>query len=128
MPNPQWPSPLFGGGTLPDSVLTGAQRGTLVEGKVSSDVDSGPPQVRKVFTAIPETLSFDLNLDSDAKARELLTFHDTTLAMGSLPFDWELPEDPGNTVVFIFLARPELTFADLGPIWRARVQLRTVPA
>lgn len=128
MPLPQWPSPSFGGGTIPEGIPIGARRGVEDEGKIVSEFDVGLPHTRPRYTAVIETLDWiDDRYDTDAKVKELLAFHDATLKFGTLTFNWEVPETPVSLREFQFRARPTYAWIDKRQQWRITVALRILP-
>lgn len=134
MPTAQWPSPLFGGGNLPDFIPKGAKRGTPKEGKIVDDFEVGPPYSRPRSTAIVESLDFVLLLKTDALMRELRDFHDVTLNQGTDIFEWVLPEDPGtlpagpfNLRDFQFQKRPAYTWVEKPELWEVSISLIVRP-
>lgn len=75
---------------LPDDVLVEGYKEGLPKVTVRTQMDAGPPKVRRRQTAAVATLSFSLDLTREQVA--LLTeFHGTTLRGGSLSFEWRHP-------------------------------------
>jgi hypothetical protein len=63
---------------------------------------------------------------TDAQLDTLLSFHDTTLALGSLAFDWVDPRD-GSAAEFRFLEPPQ-TVGKIGPdLFKVTIALEELP-
>ena len=89
--------------TLPQAPLEGASR-VPVDGVLRVQPDTGPPISRRRYTAVPIVLdNWETILDGTQYAT-LMTFHDTTLQGGALPFDWRDPLD--NSIVEMRFMEP----------------------
>jgi hypothetical protein len=84
MPNPTWPS------SLPQYVFEQGYSEKLNDQTIESSVDSGPPKIRRRYTKQIRTFTVSMRLTPTQKAT-FETFWQTTLAGGSLPFDWVHP-------------------------------------
>lgn len=122
----QWPSPSFGGGTLPDRVPQNAKIAEEQPITATTQFDLGPPQKRLVGTGIIQALNFSLTLKTDAIVNALMTFHDTTCSNGILKFQWEMPNAHGTLRYMQFVERPIITWVE-ADIWTASVSLRVFP-
>src|SRR5262245_28329856 len=67
-------------------MFDGYQEG-MMDGRVRSRTDIGPPKVRRRTTTAIRPMQFQLTL-SDAQLTTLKSFVDTTLLNGSLPFSF----------------------------------------
>lgn len=102
-----WPA------TLPDTISWQGYARRLQDTRIRSNMDAGPPKVRSRYTA--GIIEQDLPVVWFTKAQWVLleAFYVSTLAQGTLPFEWTDPIS-GATVNFRFKAPP--TFgAMLGP-------------
>lgn len=63
-----------------------------------TDMSSGPAKVRRLFTAVPNDYSGSMIFDA-AQLVTFQTFFDTTIASGSLTFNFPNPFDFGATTV-----------------------------
>lgn len=87
---------------------SGYKEGMLGDPTVRSPMDNGPPKSRPRYSAVVKTFEGQISLLSSADVDTLFTFYDTTLAFGSLPFDWIHPRT-GAAVTFKFQERPAIT-------------------
>jgi hypothetical protein len=78
---PSWPS------TLPQSLEIASYAEAQQSAVVRTSMDTGPDFVRRRFTAVPTMVSGTMTL-TEAQWAVLMTFFNTTLRNGSLPFDW----------------------------------------
>ena len=81
MANPVWPS------TLPQAPLAASLSMKRQDATVRFQPDVGDPIVRNRYTAKARTYTFNM-IFSAAQLATFDTFFDTTLANGSLKFDW----------------------------------------
>ena len=77
-------------GTLPQNIEEGGFVFSLTDNKIRSKVDVGPAKQRQRFTAIVQPFQAMVTLDQ-TQWGTLQTFHDTTLAGGTLVFTWIHP-------------------------------------
>ncbi len=89
----------------------------LGDGAIQTAMDSGPPKMRRRFTAVPTAYTVALML-SNAQVDTLTSFWRDTLAMGSLKFDWKDPRS-GAAATFSFAktgqsSAPKIEAADVG--------------
>jgi hypothetical protein len=89
-----WPS------SLPVYVLEQGYAEKLPEQTIETQVDAGIAKVRRRYTAANRMFNITLQL-SNAQAETFETFYESTLAGGSLPFDWRHPRY-GTAVTFRF--------------------------
>jgi hypothetical protein len=117
-----WPA------TLPQSPFL-AVREARQPAVVRSAMDAGPPKVRRRYTAAVRNLDVAMFLDGTQKAT-FDTFFNTTLAEGSLPFDWTDPVS-GNTVSMRFREPAAWAQVRAGTVanrlWRADLPLEVLP-
>lgn len=113
-----WPS------TLPQIPSASGYRESPGEQSIRSNVDVGPPKLRRRTTAAFDRIScqFDLN---KTQADDLDTFYETTLQGGSDQWDWTHPRKL-TTRQFRFVGRPTLEY--VGPDdWIAHCELEVMP-
>jgi hypothetical protein len=79
-----WPS------TLPQALFLAGYSGTFPNVMIKSDMDAGPPKVRRRLTANIEPVMGKVIL-STAQLATFTTFFNDTLAGGSLRFSWTKP-------------------------------------
>ena len=117
-----WPA------SLPQSQFIGATDQDD-DSVLRTPMDSGPPTRRNRFTAITRSVRTPMTLDGTQKAT-FDTFYRTTIANGSLSFDWE---DPASlaTVSFAFKSPPVWTMLHLGTaagrFWSTSLDLEIQP-
>lgn len=70
-----------------------------------TQMDVGPPKVRRRYTAAVRSVEMPLELD-DAQTTTLHDFFTTTLKDGADLFDWKLPRT-GGAVTFRFVKPPK---------------------
>lgn len=99
--------------TLPQTVSWQGYARRLQDTRIRSTMDAGPPKLRSRMTV--GMVEQDLPIVWCTKAQWVLleTFYVTTLAQGTLPFDWTDPIS-GATVHFRFKAPPQFG-SMLGP-------------
>jgi hypothetical protein len=114
-----WPA------SLPQTLLQASYRETLPRTKLRTEMDAGPPKMRRRYTAAPRPIQGTQNLTTTQVA-DLKTFHNTTVAGGSLPFDWTDPIPGTGTVSFRFVSEPELVPVS-GSMYRASYEFEIMP-
>lgn len=94
---------------------------------IRSEVDSGPPIVRRRFTAAVRTLTIPMRF-TNAERATFDTFFNTTLAGGSLSFNWLDPVTDA-LVAMRFVEPPEFTGEDGGAFkyWTATFVMEILP-
>lgn len=118
MPNAVWPS------DLPQYVLQQGFSEQLGNAKIETQMEAGRPKTRRRYTAAPRQLSCVLACTAAQRA-SLITFYDTTLKSGSLPFDWV---DPVTQTTKSFLFRgPPIKWGIRGEAHLASFVLETIP-
>lgn len=120
---PSWP------GTLPDTQFIGLVDASEDE-RVQTQMDAGPPKIRKRFTAPVRNIQIPIIFTSAEKVI-LDTFWITTLSNGTLSFDWEDPVDD-STVTYEFVSRPQFKLAvghstAASRLWEGVLNLRIIP-
>lgn len=116
MANPGWPV------SLPVPLVQGVSytAGTNV---IRTQMDVGAPKLRRRFTAVPETVAFNLVL-TEAQVQVLQDFVEITLS-DVLPFDWiDFRKPNGTAVTYRFTKRPTFTpRSAAGNRWVAAIEL-----
>jgi hypothetical protein len=79
---------------LPDFVLENGYLERLPENKVETNMDAGKVKMRRRFTMNVRSFSFTIMM-TEAQAVIFEEFYETTLASGSLAFDWVHPRTRG---------------------------------
>jgi hypothetical protein len=118
MPNAVWP------GTLPQDVEIDGYEESFGAGKVRTQMDAGPAKQRPRFTAVVKPLTFTMHF-TRAQVAILETFHDDTLALGSLKFDFTHPRTL-VTKTFRFVSEPKPRPLS-GNVWIAQMQWEMMP-
>ena len=91
---------------------------------IRTQMEAGPDKVRRRYTAAPRPFRAMLSL-ATAQVATLDSFFVTTLAYGSLPFDWVHPRT-GSAGVFRF--KGPITYTRLGPdLWQAKFEMELLP-
>jgi hypothetical protein len=98
-----WPS------ALPNDPLKQAYEETFQDQTLRTKMDAGPDKVRRRFTAGARYFRMPLRLTKD-QVEIYLTFWETTLSAGSLPFDWTHPRTKG-AAEFMFMGPPKISDA-----------------
>jgi len=92
---------------------------------IRSQMEAGPPKVRRRFTAGVRNIECQLRL-TPAQVDTLDSFFDTTVAGGSLSFDWKHPRS-GAAVTLRFVEPPSYTPLTRGTLWQASLRLEILP-
>ena len=112
--------------TLPQSPLIEGYSETLANIVVRTDMDAGPPKVRKRFTSA--ALPFKMSMILTGEQMETLDeFFTDTCNGGATAFDWEHPRlgDSGDGS-FRFVGQPTVSVA--GPdLYRVEFQVEMLP-
>ena len=108
---------------LPQGMFIGLQD-ARVSSLVRSPTDAGIPKVRRRFTATLRVLSVPIVLTTSERTT-FDTFYISTLAEGSLPFDWTDPID-GSTVEYRFREPAEFRTISTN-LWSAVLSLEMLP-
>jgi hypothetical protein len=119
MPDPNWPA------TLPQRPLTEGYVNTFGEGSARTDMDAGPPKVRKRFTATVDKLQMSFLLDATQVAT-LRAFFATDCAYGAVPFVFADPVS-GASQRLAFSGRPSIS-ARSGTQFVASLELDWLPS
>lgn len=88
-----WPA------TLPQSFEPGGWNYAPQSGVIRTQMDTGYPKVRKRFTAFTNEHSGTMIMSKTLYEGDFLTFFETTIAHGSLSFDFPNQFDDGATTV-----------------------------
>lgn len=113
-----WPA------TLPQRPNADGFQEQKVDILLRSPMDAGPPKVRPLYRSAPTDLALPFILTTAQRAT-LETFYDTTLGLGTLPFDWIHPVTDA-AVSMMFTARPG--YSSFAPgYWLTMVQTRIWP-
>jgi hypothetical protein len=91
---------------LPDRFLVDGYREALPDTAIRTQMDAGPPKVRRRYTAGFRPTQGRIECTA-AQVATLETFYVTTCAGGSLPFDW-VNSRTGGTVSFQWRSSPLL--------------------
>lgn len=109
---------------LPPATEIDQYQEALPELALRSEMDAGPAKLRRRYSAGPSTWQGALQLSGEQTAT-LEAFWRTTLAGGSLAFDWVHPRT-GAAVAMRFLSPP--AFRHLaGPLWIADLRVEILP-
>lgn len=115
---PAWP------GSLPQKPLLEGLQEQAPTLTVRTQMDAGPPKIRKRFTAGIRLFSLLLSL-TKAQVETLDVFFVTTSNGGATPFDWTHPRTAAS-VTFRFVSPPAYhPLAD--DVWRAQLELEILP-
>lgn len=98
MPNSVWPA------SLPQYVLAAGYQEDVPDTAVRTAMETGPAKMRRRFTAAPRAIKCSVRLSLSQKDT-LDAFFESTLAGGTLPFDWEHPVSRAP-VTMRFTGRP----------------------
>lgn len=119
---PTWPA------SLPQSLNIGATR-KAEDGKLRSQPDTGPAKTRQRFTAVAVAYSGDMLLYGD-QMQTFKAFHNDTLAMGALRFDWTDPIDDSAAKVKIKSYEATVVGGSETPadrVWRLSLEVEVLP-
>lgn len=118
MSNPTWPP------SLPQYPNQDGFSEEQADNTIRTQFDAGTMKLRRRYTAAPIKFTMSFTLTA-AQKTTLETFFNTTLAGGSLPFDWVKPSD-NAAATFVF--RSPLKFSSYGPAnFIVVAELQTVP-
>ncbi len=112
-----WPS------TLPAYVLEDGYQETLNDQTVESQTDTGSVKIRRRYTKLIRTFDLTVRM-TEAQRATFETFWQTTLAGGSLTFDWVHPATRAATT-FRFRKPPPSYRSVGGTIVEVRFRLET---
>lgn len=84
MANPSWP------GTLPAYVLEQGYSEQVADQLLETQMDAGSAKTRRRYTRNNRVFTVEIAMD-ETQSQSFETFFDTTLAGGSLAFDWLHP-------------------------------------
>lgn len=125
MTSATWPS------TLPQELRLADMQESLPSAVVATDMDAGPPKVRRRFTAAPRPVTGSMVM-TRSQVRILDDFFTNVLAMGSLPFSWWFPRTK-RACSFIFKPNSPPRVRPLAPrdrsgteYWIVEIELQTV--
>ena len=109
--------------TLPTAV-EGNYRESPPDNLLRSSMDVGPDKVRQRSTAGPRPISWEM-LMTGAQTATFDTFYVTTLANGSLTFNFTMPRT-GNSAELRFSAPPSYNYLG-GDYWSVSMQMEILP-
>jgi hypothetical protein len=116
---PTWPA------SLPQFVEVGDYQESPPATKIRSPMDASPPKMRRRFTAGVRPLRVKIMLPTKAQVETLDSFHETTLAGGTLSFDWVHPRTQ-VAKTFRFVSEPR--YSPKSPEgWYAHLDLEVLP-
>ena len=97
------------------------------ETRLISDVDAGPPKVRRRFTAATEIFDFNWNCDEEQRAR-IEEFFQVDTEEGTAQFNFPDPRT-GTNVLCRFGEAPRYTMiaGGFGQRWRVRFTIEVLP-
>ena len=101
--------------TLPQVVLMNGYSEEPIDDTLRSEVDSGPPEARALFTGLMCKKMLPLLVTSAQKVT-LRDFYDTTLNRGSLRFEWSSYHTGNVTKEHFFNSKPQFSVAS-GTLW-----------
>lgn len=107
MANPIWPT------SLPQEPLREGYTETGPDALLRTEMESGPPIVRRRFTAATQGRQVVYRM-SDAQWATFKTFFDTTISGGALRFDWP---DAGNDTTVEARIKPPYQRTVIGGGW-----------
>lgn len=111
-------------GTLPQAPDWSGYQETSPNVAIRTQMDAGPPKLRRRFTAGIRPFSMQFLL-TQAQVATLDTFYQTTLTGGTEAFDWTHPRT-GAAASFRFVSPPQ--YSALGPnVYRATCQMEVLP-
>lgn len=116
---PTWP------GTLPQSPDADGYTESPPDVLLRTQMDAGPPKVRRRSTAGPRSVGMRMTLSLD-QVQTLDDFFWTTCQAGALPFDWVHPRT-GNAATFRWRSPPRYEGSGSDEAWRATLDLEIVP-
>lgn len=112
-------------GTLPQYVLEAGYQETLEDQTVESQMDTGPAKVRRRFTNSVRRFQVTIQCD-EVQAADFEAFYLTTLAGGSLPFEWVHPRTRAIRTFRFKKPPPQVTVVGGGTAIRYTFALETV--
>ena len=77
--------------TLPTQVSWTGYQGAPRDNRIRTQMEAGPPKMRRRFRAGIETITCGQTALTKAQITTLQGFYETTLQGGTLPFDWVHP-------------------------------------
>lgn len=121
---PTWPT------SLPQAMNVDGYMESQQSAVLRTAMDSGPDFVRRRFSAITRNVSGSVMV-TDAQWETLMTFFDTTLEGGSLPFDWHPrgahQNSPATVYSMRFVSPPARRPASSHNFWQVDLQLEILP-
>ena len=119
MTNAVWPA------SLPQEPLAQGFSEQAPNTVIRSQMEVGPPKVRRRFTAGVRNIECQLRL-TPAQVDTLDAFFGSTVAGGALSFDWKHPRG-GTVVTFRFVEPPAYAPVARGTLWQATLRLEILP-
>lgn len=120
MANPIWPA-----GLPQNPFATDGAAYVPVDNFIRTNMESGPPKVRRRFTAEYEDFSFTIIINR-AQLATLMSFIDVTLK-GTKAFDW-IDFRTGLTATYRFKKKPsQQWYGGDGEWWTVSVELEKIP-
>lgn len=92
---------------LPQKLNQSGFSNTLPDNVIRSDMDVGPNKVRRRDVSAPEPIRGSITV-TESEYSLFVTFFNTTLASGSIPFDWVHPIT-GDSAEFLFVNTPSIS-------------------
>ena len=109
--------------TLPHDFMLGTEAGSMGDGRVRANNDTGPASMRLDSLAVPDTLSGVLTMTA-AELAELKTFVRETIRGGTLPFLFP-DQQGGDDLLVRFVSLPN--WARAGVKFRVEFKLEIMP-
>ncbi|CAB4122388.1 hypothetical protein UFOVP32_16 [uncultured Caudovirales phage] len=119
MANASWPT------SLPQYVLENGYSESLEDQTIETQMDTGPAKIRRRFTTTIRKFVIAVQLDPTQMA-VFEDFYLTTLAGGSLPFDWVHPRTRAAKTFRFRKPTPQVSMIG-GFYSRVSMNLETVP-
>lgn len=115
---PTWPA------TLPEFVLEAGYGEQLEDTTRETQMDAGPPKVRRRFTKGYRLYSVAIEMDPDV-ADDFTTFYEDTCKGGAIPFTWVHPRTQEPQDFYFAKPVPRISVRGSGNVVRASFTLRS---
>jgi len=108
---------------LPQKPLQDGFSSAKVDGRIRTQMSEGPEKVRRRFTATPEELTCAFHLNT-AQLSTFNTFFETTLAGGSLTYNWN---HPVTGVLSVCRIKDMPAISSAGSEWQVALVVEVLP-
>jgi len=115
---PTWPS------SLPDNPIQDGYEEARKDGRVRTQMDAGPPKVRRRFTAVVTEFPVRFHMRS-SEVNTLEDFWETDLEGGTLRFDWTHPRK--DTALQFRFVEPYTVQSLGGTLYEVSATLEVLP-